>query len=121
MRGGASFPATSLEAFRVGEKKGKRTFVRSIEIIDETIKQVPQESKGCHPEVEWRAIAWVRDKVVHHCCGVDREIAGDVVVDRISAPRQRIASIPDEELAGEDSGDSRVLDSLSGMILRWTR
>ncbi len=54
----------------------KRAFVRSIEIIGEASKKVTDEIKQKHPELDWRAIAGMRDRLIHdyfgglrHCLG----------------------------------------------------
>jgi len=49
----------------------KRAFVRSLEIIGEATKQLPDEFRERHSHVEWRALAGMRDKLIHHYFGVD--------------------------------------------------
>ena len=39
----------------------RRAFVRSLEIIGEAAKKVSPEFKQQHPEIEWRAMAGMRD------------------------------------------------------------
>jgi uncharacterized protein with HEPN domain len=43
----------------------KRAFVRSIEIIGEATKHVPDEFRRQHPGFEWRAMAGMRDRLIH--------------------------------------------------------
>lgn len=62
----------------------KRAFVRSIEIIGEASKKVSSEIKNQYPEVEWRAITGMRDRLIHNYFGVDYDIVWDVVQNKIS-------------------------------------
>ncbi len=43
----------------------RRAFVRSIEIMGEAVKQIPDPVRQQYPSVEWRAIAGMRDRLIH--------------------------------------------------------
>ena len=71
----------------------QRAFVRSLEIIGEATKKVPDEFRARYPIVEWRAMAGMRDRLIHNYFGVDYELVWDVVQNHIPALRGQIASI----------------------------
>ena len=71
----------------------QRAFVRSLEIIGEAAKQVPEDFRNQHPNVQWKSMAGMRDRLIHAYFGVDYEIVWDVVQTRIPELRQQIASI----------------------------
>ena len=53
------------------DETAKRAFVRSIEIIGEATKRVPGSLKERHPTVDWRAMAGMRDRLVHDYLNVN--------------------------------------------------
>ena len=71
----------------------RRAFVRSLEIIGEATKKVFAEFRAQYPLVEWRAMAGMRDRLIHNYFGVDHELGWDVVRNRIPTLRGQIASI----------------------------
>jgi uncharacterized protein with HEPN domain len=84
----------------IRDETAKRAFVRSIEIIGEATKKVPEEIRQQYPDVEWRAMAGMRDKVIHHYFGVDYEIVWDVALNKVPHLRQQIEYILEQEKSG---------------------
>lgn len=71
----------------------QRAFVRSIEVIGEAAKQVPDTFRGQHPHVAWRGMAGMRDRLIHGYFGVDYVLVWDVVTKRIPELGEQISSI----------------------------
>ena len=71
----------------------RRAFVRSLEIVGEAAKKVPEDFRAQHPVVEWRAMAGMRDRLIHDYFGVDCELVWDVVRRHVPALRAQIAAI----------------------------
>lgn len=52
----------------------KRAYVRSIEIIGEALKKLPEQMKRAHSQIEWRRIGGMRDKLIHGYFGIDYDL-----------------------------------------------
>lgn len=92
---------TSLDSFLRDELK-KRAFVRSLEIIGEAAKKIPQDFREQHPTIEWKKVAGMRDRLIHNYVDVDYAIVWDVAEVKVPELAQHLRSIIDfQEEAAE--------------------
>ena len=61
----------------------KRAFARSLEIIGEAVKSLPADLTDAQPQVDWRSIARMRDRLIHHYFGIDYEMVWGVVTSKV--------------------------------------
>jgi uncharacterized protein with HEPN domain len=55
----------------------QRAFVRSLEIIGEAVKQLPDDVKQRYSHLEWRAIAGMRDRLIHRKISPPYKLQGE--------------------------------------------
>ena len=75
----------------------KRAFVRSLEIIGEAVKNVSTELRQKHSHIDWRAMAGMRDRLIHGYFGIDYDLVWDVVINKVPMLRQEIQQIIQNE------------------------
>ena len=78
----------------------KRAFVRSIEVIGEATKNIPEDIREEYTQIQWRAIAGMRDHLIHGYFGIDYDIVWDVLRNHIPA----LAETINEVLIRDDIG-----------------
>lgn len=71
----------------------QKAFVRSLEIIGEATKNLPKKFTETHIEVDWKAIAGMRDRLIHGYFGVDYQIVWDVIKTEIPKLNQQVKDI----------------------------
>lgn len=84
------------DIFLVDETR-KRAFVRSIEVIGEATKNIPEEIRKKYPQIQWRAIAGMRDHLIHGYFGIDYDIVWDVLINHIPMLAEAINWMLDQE------------------------
>jgi uncharacterized protein with HEPN domain len=71
----------------------KRAVVRSLEVIGEAVKNLPDDVKLEYPGTDWRSIARMRDILIHHYFGVDYDIVWDAATNKAPALKAQVAQI----------------------------
>ncbi|MFH1777873.1 MAG: DUF86 domain-containing protein [Candidatus Omnitrophota bacterium] len=61
------------------DKKTINAVLRSIEVMGEAVKNIPTQLKEKHPNVPWKKISGMRDKLIHEYLGVDLEVVWETV------------------------------------------
>ncbi|MBI3982881.1 MAG: DUF86 domain-containing protein [Gemmatimonadetes bacterium] len=76
-----------------GDPTLQRAFVRSLEIIGEAAKKIPAAVRQQYPDIEWRAMAGMRDRLIHGYFGVDLDLVWDVLQNKIPALKAELQRI----------------------------
>jgi len=57
--------------------------IRNLEIIGEAVKNIPQEAKDSFPEIPWKRVSSMRDKLIHEYFGIRYDIIFETVENRL--------------------------------------
>ncbi|HKJ43756.1 MAG TPA: DUF86 domain-containing protein [Sunxiuqinia sp.] len=79
--------------------------VRNFEIIGEASKNLPEEIKMKYPEVPWKEMYLLRNKISHEYFGIDYEIIWDVALNYLPENKVQIAKIWEIEKKNSPSKD----------------
>ena len=63
------------------DRKTVNAVVRSLEIMGEAAKRVPADLRDKFPEIPWKRMTGMRDKLIHEYSGVDLEIIWGVITE----------------------------------------
>jgi hypothetical protein len=87
------------------DSKTQDAVIRNLEILGEAAKNIPYSFKKKYPEVPWKRIAGMRDKLIHHYFGVSLDIVWATVTDDIPEIRPALVKIH-ATLQNQDSGNN---------------
>ena len=93
---------TNLNNF-LKDEKTKRAYARSFEIIGEASKKIPEDFKNLHTTIEWKSMARMRDRLIHHYFGTDYELVWSIVSKNIPALKDQVQTILKDSEQNESS------------------
>lgn len=80
------------------DKEKQYAVLRCLEIIGEAVKNLSKNLKAKHPQIPWRDIAGMRDKLIHMYFGVKPELVWSTIKDNIPNLKKEISAILKELL-----------------------
>ncbi|MGH9855593.1 MAG: HepT-like ribonuclease domain-containing protein, partial [Blastocatellia bacterium] len=81
----------------LADTKTQDAVIRNLEIIGEATKNLSEELRTKRPNIPWKSMAGVRDKLIHHYFGVNLDIVWQVATAELPQVIAQLARILDEE------------------------
>lgn len=67
--------------------------IRNIEVIGEASKKISTDAKKTYPEIPWKEITGMRDKLIHDYLGVDTQVIWKTIKKDIPELRRLLKEI----------------------------
>jgi uncharacterized protein with HEPN domain len=64
--------------------KTQDAVIRNIEIVGEATKNLSNAIRGKYPEIPWKGLSGMRDRLIHHYFGVNLDIVWNVAKEELS-------------------------------------
>jgi len=91
-----SYKQLSLEQFQSDETL-KRATARSLEIIGEATKNLSDSFRADHPNITWKNMAGMPNRLIHDYMGVNYRLVWDVVTNLLPTLHSQIREIAEKE------------------------
>jgi len=89
-----AFAAGKTRADLDGDRVLSLALVKCIEIVGEAASAVSQESRDQHPEIPWRSIVAMRNRLIHGYFAIDLDRVWDTITDDLPPLVAALQAIP---------------------------
>ena len=77
----------------VGDDKTSSAVLRKFEVIGEAAKNISDDIRNAHPDVPWKEMAGMRDKLIHFYFGVDYHLVWKAMKERFPILRSVLSEV----------------------------
>lgn len=84
-----------LEEFK-DDLKTQSAVIRQFEVIGEAVKKLDKSLTMKHPEIDWSAVAGMRDLLIHQYFGVDLDLVWESIKEDLPAFKKTMKTIQKE-------------------------
>jgi uncharacterized protein with HEPN domain len=85
------------------DTKTRDAVIRNIEIVGEAAKGISEKLRAENPNIPWKGMAGIRDRLIHHYFGVNLEIVWQVVSEELPKLEPELARIAAENNSKENN------------------
>jgi uncharacterized protein with HEPN domain len=78
------------------DEKTKSAVTHQILILGEALKGIPEDIKSQAPNLDWKSIAGMRDRLIHAYFNVDYDILWDTAKNRVPKTEKELERLIDE-------------------------
>lgn len=79
------------------DRKAQDAIVRNFEVIGEASKNITAAFKAKHPDVPWKKVAGLRDKLIHFYFGIDYKIIWSIAKKELPELRKQTEELLKQE------------------------
>lgn len=81
----------------LADSRTQDAVVRNLEIVGEAARHLSKRIRSRHPDLPWKAMAGVRDRLIHDYSGVNLDIVWHIAIAELPDAAQRIGQILQSE------------------------
>jgi len=74
----------------INDRKTTDAVVRNLEIIGEASKYIPEEVKERYPDIDWKGVIGLRNRITHEYFGISLRIVWDIVKQELPKLKEQM-------------------------------